>query len=89
MDNIKRSLKIFCDSKSVVLYSITKEIFWKFKAIDIKFLVLKEVFRVVVSIEHIGTNSIITNSLTKDLSPKVFHEHITYIGEVLSDNVLV
>ena len=35
-----------------------------------------------MSIEHIDTNSMIADSLTNGLSPKVFHEHIAYMGVV-------
>ena len=56
---------------------------------DIKFLVTKGEFRVVVSIGHIGTNSMIMDPLTKGLLPKVFHEHIAHMGVMLPDNMLV
>ena len=35
------------------------------------------------SIDHIGTNSMIADSLTKGLPPKVFHEHTAHMGVVL------
>ena len=42
-----------------------------------------------MSIEHIGTNSMIADQLTKGLPHKVLHEHIAHMGVVLFDNVLV
>ena len=42
-----------------------------------------------MSIEHIWTNSMIADPLTKDLPHKVLHEHIAHMGVVLFDNVLV
>ena len=55
----------------------------KSKHIDIKFLVIKErVQSGQVSIEHIGTNSMVADPLTKGLPPKVFHEHTTHMDVV-------
>ena len=42
-----------------------------------------------VSIGHISTNSMIVDPLTKSLSPKVYHEHVTHMGVVHIDDVLV
>ena len=42
LDGIERPLKIFCDNKSVVLYSNNNRSSTKSKYIDIKFLVVKE-----------------------------------------------
>ena len=45
----------------------------KYKFIDIKFLVVKErVQSGLISIEHIGTNSMIADPLTKGLPPRSF-----------------
>lgn len=53
----------------------------KSKHIDIKFLVVKErVQSGQLSIEHIGQNSMIADPLTKELPPKVFHEHVARMG---------
>ena len=83
VDGIERLLKLFCDNKSVVLYSNNNRSSTKSKFIDIKFLVVKErVQSGLISIEHIGTNSMIADPLTKGLPPKVFHEHTTHMGVV-------
>ena len=75
-----RPLKIYCDNKLVVLYSNKNRSSTKSKHIDIKFLIVKErVQSDCLSIEHIDTNSMIADPLTKDLPPKVFHEHTTYM----------
>ena len=42
VDSIERSLKLFCDNKSTVLYSTNNRSSTKSKHIDIKFLVVKE-----------------------------------------------
>ena len=46
LDGIERPLKSFCDNKSTVLYSNNNRSSTKSKFIDIKFLVIKEGFRV-------------------------------------------
>ncbi|KAG8480618.1 hypothetical protein CXB51_024788 [Gossypium anomalum] len=71
LENVKRPLKLFCVNKSAVLYSNNNRSSSKSKHIDIKFLVVKErVQNGQISIEHIGTNSMIVDPLTKGLPPK-------------------
>ena len=83
LDGIERPLKLFCDNKSIVLYSNNNRSSTKSKFIDIKFLVVKErVQSGLISIKHIGTNSLIADPLTKGLPPKVFHEHTAHMGVV-------
>ena len=83
LDGIERPLKLFCDNKSAVLYSNNNRSSTKSKFIDIKFLVIKErVQSGLISIEHIGTNFMTIDPLTKGLPPKVFHEHIAHMGVV-------
>ena len=66
MDGIERPLNLFCDNISAVLYSNKNRSSTKSKFIDIKFLVVKErVQSGLISIEHIGTNSVIADPLTK------------------------
>jgi len=68
LDGIERPLKLQ-DNKLVVLYSNNNKSSSKSKHIDIKFLVLKEkVQSEQISIEHIKTNSMITDMLTYGLS---------------------
>ena len=88
VDGIERPLKIYCDNGAAVLYSNNNRSSSKSKHIDIKLLVVKErVQSRLVSIEHIGTNSMLADLLTKDLTPKVFHEHTAHIGVVLFKDV--
>ena len=76
MDGIERPLKLFCDNKSAVLYSNNNMSSPKSKHIDIKFLVVNErIQSEQLSIEHIDTNSMIADPLTKGVPPKVFHKH--------------
>ena len=83
VDGIERPLKINCDNKATELYSKNNRSSSKSKHIDIKFLVVKErVQSFQVSIEHISTNLMTADPLTKGWLPKVFHEHVAHIGIV-------
>ena len=87
---LSERLQINCDNKVAELYSKNNRSSSKFKHIDIKFLVVKErVQSLQVSIEHISTNSMIADPLTKGLPPKVYHEHVTHMSVILIDDVLV
>ncbi|KAH9782842.1 hypothetical protein KPL71_009093 [Citrus sinensis] len=90
LEGVERPLKIFCDNKSAVLYSNNNRSSTKSKHIDIKFLVMKErVQSGQISIEHIGTNSMIADPLTKGLPPKVFHEHTARMGVILLEDIQI
>ena len=81
VDGIERPLKIYCDNKSAVLFSNNNRSLTKSKHIDIKYLVVKErIQNGDVSTEHIGTNSMIADPLTKGLLPKSFLDHVTHMG---------
>lgn len=76
VDSIGRPHKIFCDNKSTMMYFNINKSLMKSKHIDIKFQIVKErVQNRQISIEHIETNFIGVDPLTKGLPPKVFHEH--------------
>ena len=90
IDGIEKPLRINCDNKAAELYSKNNRSLSKSKHIDIKFLVVKErIQSLQVSIEHISTNSMIADLFTKGLPPKVYHEHVTRMGVVHIDDVLV
>ena len=88
MDGIERPLKLFCDNKSIALYSNNNRSSTKSKFVDIKFLVVKQMVQSgLISIEHIRTNSMISDPLIKGLPPKVFHEHTPHMGVVSFQDV--
>ena len=73
VDGIERPLKIYCDNNFAVLYSNNNRSTNKLKLINIKFLVVKErVQNRQISIERIGTNSMLADPLTKSLVSRVF-----------------
>ena len=83
MDRIERPLRLFCDNKSAVMYSNNNMSSTKSKHIDIKFLVVKEIVQSgQVYLEHINTNSMVADPLTKGLPPKVFYEHTALMGVI-------
>ncbi|CAN6454216.1 unnamed protein product [Victoria cruziana] len=89
MIGIEKLLKLLCDSSSAVQFSNNNRSLSKSKHIDIKCLVVKErTQNGQVSLEHIGTDSMITYPLTKGLSPKVFHKHIAFMSVLSLDDVL-
>ena len=60
----------------------------KSKHIDIKYLVVKErVQNGQLSIEHIATNSMVADPLTKGVPASVFCEHITHMGLTSYDDM--
>ena len=90
VNGIERPLKIYCDNKSAVLYSNNNRSSVKSKHIDIKFLVVKKIVQSgQIFIEHIGTNFMIADPLTKGLAPKVFHEHIATMSVISYDDMMV
>ena len=64
-----------------MLYANNNKSTTKSKYIDIKYRVVQERIQSdVISIEHIGTNSMIADPLTKGVTPKVFWEHVPHMG---------
>lgn len=87
VNGIERPLKIYCDNKSAELYSKNNWSLSKSKHIDFKFLAVKERIQSrLVSTEHISTDSMIADPLTKGLPPKVFHGHVAHMGVVKFDD---
>jgi hypothetical protein len=79
--SIERPLKIYCDNSAAVLYSNNNMSSTKSKFIDIKYLVVKErVQEKQLMIEHIGTNLMLADPLTKGLTPKAFHGHVAHMS---------
>ncbi|CAN6485003.1 unnamed protein product [Victoria cruziana] len=89
MTRIERPLRLLCDSNSAVQFSNNNRSLSKSKHIDIKYLVVKErIQNGQVSLEHIGTDFMIVDPLTKGLPPNVFHKHIASTGVLFLDDVL-
>lgn len=88
VSGIERPLKLYCDNNSAVLFSNNNRSSSRSKYIEIKFLAVKErVQSGQISIEHIGTDSMIADPLTKAVIPKLFHEHTAHMGIILFETV--
>ena len=73
VDNIARPLRIYCDNSVAVFFSKNDKYSKGAKHIDLKYLSVKdEVQKQRVSIEHIGTNQMTADSLTKGCHLKYF-----------------
>ena len=88
VQGIERPLMLYCDNQSAVMFANNNQSLIKSKHIDIKYLVVKErVQNGQLSIEHIGTNSMVADPLTKGVPVSIFCEHIAYMGLISYDDM--
>jgi hypothetical protein len=81
VDNIEKSLKIYCSNELAVQYSYNNKKIDASKHINIKYYVVKEKIQDhTISLEHISTKQMLTDSFTKCLLPNVFKEHVAGMG---------
>ena len=81
VDSIERPLKLYCDNELAVFYAHNNKSSGATKYIDIKFYVVKEqVQDQTICLEHIRTNKMLADPLTKGLPPNVFREHLAGMG---------
>ena len=86
VDSIARPLKIYCDNSAAIFFSKNDKYSKGAKHMEIKYFAVKEeVQKQRVSIEHISTNLMIADPLTKGLSPKAFNEHVERMGILRCD----
>jgi hypothetical protein len=75
--SIERLLKLYCDNKSAVLYTHNNKKIKDVKHINIMFYIVKEkIQNQTISLEHISTKKMITDSLMKGLPPSVVREYL-------------
>ena len=85
MDSISRPLKIFCDNSVAVFLAKNNKSGSRSKHIDIKYLAIREhVKEKKVVIEHISTELMIADPLTKGMPPMKFKDHVDRMGIVSS-----
>ena len=83
VDSIARPLKIYCDNSAAVFFSKNDKYSKGAKHMELKcFAVKEEVQKHRVSIEHISTDLMIADPLTKGLPPKTFSAHVERMGVV-------
>ena len=77
VNSISKPLRIHCDNSVTVFFSKNYKYSNDVKHMELKYLTIKEeVQNQRVSIEHISTQLVIADPLTKGLPPKTFKEHV-------------
>jgi uncharacterized protein YaaW (UPF0174 family) len=85
VDSIAKPLKNYCDNSAAVFFSKNDRYSKGVKHIEIKYLAVKEeVQKQTITIQHICTDQMIADPLTKGLAPKTFMEHVINMGLVKS-----
>ena len=88
MDSVHRSLKHFCDNVAAVFFSKNNKSRSRSKHIDIKYLVVRENVRdSKVVIEHICTQLMVADPMTKGLPPSLYKSHVDRMGLVSSHDM--
>jgi len=81
VDNISKPLQLYCDNNPAVEYAHNNRSSGAAKHIDIKYYVVKDKIRDhVIKLEHISTEKMLADPLTKGLPPSVFREHVAGMG---------
>ncbi|RVW30939.1 Retrovirus-related Pol polyprotein from transposon TNT 1-94 [Vitis vinifera] len=81
MDSISRPLSIYCDNSAAVFMAKNNKSGSRSKHIDIKYLAIRErVKEKKVVIEHISTELMIADPLTKGMPPLKFKDHVMNMG---------
>ena len=85
MDSISRLLRIFCDNSIAVFLAKNNKSGSRNKHIDTKYLAIREhVQEKQVVIEHISTELMIADPLTKGMPSMKFKDHVDKMGIVSS-----
>ena len=81
VDSIARPICVYCDNLSAVLFSNNNKNITGSKHLEVKYLTIKElVQKCDITIEHIRTESMLADPLTKGLCPNVFKGHVCNMG---------
>ena len=81
VDSISRPLKIFCDNSAAVFLVKNNKSRSRSKHIDIKYLAIrKHVKDKTMVIEHVSTELMIVDPLTKGISSSKFKDHTYHMG---------
>ena len=90
IDNIIELITLYCDNQSAIFFLSNNKSSGASKHIDFKYRVVKERCQDrTIKIEHIRTNAMLADPLTKGLPLNVFKKHVTNMGLVDSLQVLV
>jgi len=81
VDNIAKPLKIYCDNSAAIFFSKNDKYSKGAKHMKLKYFAVKEeVQKHKVLIDHVSTELMIADPLTKGLPPKVFTGHVKKMG---------
>jgi hypothetical protein len=81
IDDIYRPLKLYCDNSPAVQYAHNNKLSGIAKHIDIKYYIVKDKIRDhIISLEHISTEKMLADPLTKGLPPNMFKKHLASMG---------
>ena len=81
VDSISRLLKLYCDNIAAVFMAKNNKSGSRSKHIDIKYLAIRErVKDKTVVIEHLSTELMIADPLTKGMPPLKFKDHVDNMG---------
>ena len=81
VDDIHKPLKLYCDNNPTICYAHHNKSSGAAKHIDIKYYVVKDKIQDhIISFEHISTERMLADPLTKGLPSNVFREHLAGIG---------
>ena len=80
-DFVDRPIQLYCDNNSAVLFINNNRGLKGSKHMEVKYLTIKEkVQNGDVAVEHISTDDMIVDPLTKGLRPCVFYRHVINMG---------
>ena len=81
VDSISRPLKLYCDNSAAVFMAKNNKSSSRTKHIDIKYLAIREhVKNKTVVIEHLSTELMIADPLTKGMPSLKFKDHVDNMG---------
>ena len=81
VDSVEKPLKLYCGNESAVFCAHNNKSSGAAKHIGIKiYVVMEQVQDQAFCLEHVRTNMILADLLTKGLPPKVFREHLAGMG---------
>jgi chaperone required for assembly of F1-ATPase len=81
MDSISRPLRMYCNNSAAVFMAKNNKSGSRSKHIDIKYLAIRErIKEKKVVIEHVSTELMIADPLTKGMPPLKFKDHVAKMG---------
>ena len=81
IETIERPMRLLCDNEPAIEYAHNNRSSGAAKHIDVKYYVVKDKIRDhVIKLEHIRTDRMLADPLTKGLPPSVFRGHLAGMG---------